>query len=160
VSQGTLAPSLERLSAELVLYTGRLTRALSRSTVTEVPTATLRLLSQLDELEPVTIGALAAADNTSQPTMSAGVQNLVDKGWATKTPNPADARSSLVRLTDAGRTELTTARHARAVDVSRRLRNDPVHDEQDLEAAVAVLRGLLEHTPDRITPARDDEGTA
>jgi DNA-binding MarR family transcriptional regulator len=120
VTQGTLAPTLERLSAELVLYTGRLTRALSRSTATDVPTATLRLLSQLDELEPATIGALAAADNTSQPTMSAGVQNLVEKGWATKSPNPADARSSLVRLTDAGRTELTTARQARAAEVSRR----------------------------------------
>lgn len=159
MDQGTPAPSLERLSAELVLYTGRLIRALSRSTARNVPNATLRLLSQLDELAPATIGALAAADNTSQPTMSAGVQNLVDKGWATKTPNPADARSSLVRLTDAGRAELEAARHARAVDVSRRLRNDPAHDEQDLEAAVAVLRGLLEHNPE-ITRTRDDEGTA
>jgi DNA-binding MarR family transcriptional regulator len=150
---------LERLSAELVLYTGRLTRALSRSTASDVPTASLRLLSQLDELAPVTIGALAAADNTSQPTMSAGVQNLVEKGWATKSPNPADARSSLVRLTDAGRAELTSARHARALEVSRRLRNDPAHDERDLAAAVAVLRGLLEHTTDPNT-TRDDEGRA
>ena len=39
---------------------------------TTVPTASLRLLSQVDELGPLTIGALATADRCSQPTMSAG----------------------------------------------------------------------------------------
>ena len=84
-------PSLEELSAELVLYTGRLVRAITRQAVglsTQVPTASLRLLSQVDELGPVTIGALAAADRCSQPTMSAGVQTLCDRGWATQAAQP------------------------------------------------------------------------
>lgn len=147
---------LEELSAELVLYTGRLVRAVTRRSAgrsPDVPTASLRLLSQVDELGPVTIGALAAADRCSQPTMSAGVQALCERGWAAKTPNPEDARSSLVTLTEAGRSVLTEARRARAAVVADRFRSDPNHDEQDLATAVAVLRALLEQ-PD------DEEGTA
>jgi DNA-binding MarR family transcriptional regulator len=149
-------PTLEELSAELVLYTGRLVRAITRQSAglaVDVPTAQLRLLSQVDELGPVTIGALATADRCSQPTMSAGVQALCERGWAEKAPNPADARSSLVSLTDAGRTVLTEARRERAAVVAARLRSDPRHDERDLATAVAVLRGLLDQ-PD------NDEGAA
>ncbi len=149
-------PTLEELSAELVLYTGRLVRAVTRRSAgrsTDVPTASLRLLSQVDELGPVTIGALAAADRCSQPTMSAGVQTLCERGWAAKEPNPDDARSSLVTLTEAGRTVLAEARRARAEVVADRFRAIPDHDERDLATAVAVLRSLLEQ-PD------DEEGTA
>jgi len=148
--------SLEELSAELVLYTGRLVRAITRSSVglsTEVPTASLRLLSQIDELGPISIGALAAADRCSQPTMSAGVVALCDRGWATKTPHPHDARSTLVDLTEVGADVLVQARRERAAVVADRLRSDPHHDEQDLATAVAVLRGLLDQ-PER------EEGTA
>jgi DNA-binding MarR family transcriptional regulator len=141
-------PSLEELSAELNLYAGRLVRAVSRHTagssrLPAVPAATLRLLSQVDELGPVTIGALAVADRCSQPTMSAAVTSLVARGWADKRPNPEDARSSLVTLTDQGRTILTEARRERAAVVAARLRSDPHHDEQDVATAVAVLRSLL-----------------
>jgi len=157
VSQPTATPpTLEELSGELVLYTGRLVWAITRQGTghaADVPTAQLRLLSQVDEIGPVTIGALAAADRCSQPTMSAGVQGLCERGWAVKAPNPADARSSLVSLTDAGRTVLTEARRERAAVVAARLRADPRHDERDLATAVAVLRGLLDQ-PD------NDEGAA
>lgn len=147
-------PTLEEMSAELVLYTGRLVRAVTRHTSTDVPTASLRLLSQVDELGPVTLGALARADRCSQPTMSAGVQVLCERGWAVKRPNPADARSSLVSLTDAGRTVLAGARRERAAVVADRLRSDPQHTESDLATAVAVLRGLLQHAD------TDEGGTA
>ncbi|CAN5434043.1 hypothetical protein BH10ACT10_BH10ACT10_27660 [soil metagenome] len=147
MSQSTVQrPTLEELSAELVLYTGRLVRAVTRHSSTDVPTASLRLLSQVDELGPVTVGALARADRSSQPTMSAGLQVLCDRGWAVKRPNPADARSRLVSLTGAGRTVLTGARRERAEIVAARLRSDPRHTESDLATAVAVLRGLLEDT--------------
>jgi DNA-binding MarR family transcriptional regulator len=162
VSQGTVPrAAVADLAVELSTVIGRLTRALSRSTPGDVPTATLRLLGQVDELEPVTIGALAAADRCSQPTMSAGVAQLVERGWAVKVPNPADARSSLVSLTPAGRTELDVARRARADEVLRRLRDDPAHDERDLATAVAVLRGLLDAPARDLSQPNDSrEGTA
>jgi DNA-binding MarR family transcriptional regulator len=145
VSQETLPrATLETLSAELVVYAGRLVRAVSRRSSQELPAASLRLLSQVDELGPVTIGHLAAADRCTQPTMSNAVHHLVDKGWLDKRPNPADARSSLVELTGEGRSVLAAARRGNAAIVAERLRADPHHDQQDLATAVAVLKGLLD----------------
>ncbi len=139
--------SLETLSAELVVYAGRLVRAVSRRSSQELPAASLRLLSQVDELGPVTVGHLAAADRCTQPTMSNAVHHLVDKGWLDKRPNPADARSSLVELTEEGRAVLADARRGNAAIVAERLRADPHHDQQDLATAVAVLKGLLDTSP-------------
>ena len=80
--------------------------------------------------------------------------SVCERGWATKTPNPRDARSSLVDLTEAGRDVLVQARRERAAVVTERLRSDPHHDEQDLATAVAVIRGLLEQPDD------EEEGRA
>jgi len=131
------------LSAELAMLAGRFTRAVTHTATHEVPTASLRLLSQVDELGSVPIGTLAAADRCSQPTMSSAVQSLCRRGWARKTPNPDDARSTLVSLTEAGRTVLADARRQRASVVADLFEADPRHDRQDLATAVAVLRGLL-----------------
>jgi DNA-binding MarR family transcriptional regulator len=130
------------------MYAGRLVRAVSRRTSQEIPAATLRLLSQLDELGPLGISQLARADRCSQPTMSAAVVNLTDKGWATKQANPNDARSSLVRITDLGTEVLTEARHKNADVVTERLAADPRHTIEDLRSAVALLKHLLIHDPD------------
>jgi DNA-binding MarR family transcriptional regulator len=132
----------------LVLPGGGGGRGAGRPPPHDVPAATLRLLSQVEELGPITIGHLADADRCSQPTMSSAVQNLVDKGWAAKQPNPADARSSLVHLTDAGREVLGSTRRKNAEVVAVRLAADPQHDVQDLETAVALLRGLLDQHPE------------
>jgi DNA-binding MarR family transcriptional regulator len=131
------------LSAELTVLIGRLTRTVTRAAGLDVPTASLRLLSQVDELGPVTIGALADADRCSQPTMSSAVQTLCRRGWASKTPNPEDGRSSLVALTGAGRQVLGDARRKRADVVVGLFAADHEHDERDLATAVAVFRGLL-----------------
>jgi DNA-binding MarR family transcriptional regulator len=153
---------VEELSAQLMLYAGRLVRAVTRQAVgtsTEVPTASLRLLSQVEELGPVGIGALAVADRCSQPTMSAGVRYLCQRGWAAKQANPADARSTLVTLTDEGRRVLEQARRERAAVIAARLRTDPHHHEEDLATAVAVLRSLLEQPGQHLLNA-PEEGTA
>jgi DNA-binding MarR family transcriptional regulator len=154
VSQANLADpaTLERLCGELAVYSARLVRAIGRRSSSDVPAASLRLLSQLDELEPLTIGALAQADRCSQPTMSAAVQNLVDRGWARKQPHPGDARSSLVSLTEEGRRVLGGARAHNAQVIAERLRNDPDHDEQDLATAVALIRGLLDQSDPEGSP--------
>ena len=129
--------------AALVMYSARLGRALSRLTMDDVPAATLRLLSQIDELEPVGISQLARADRCSQPTMSGAVQGLVDKAWVSKTPNPDDARSSLVRLTPGGAAVLRNARRRIGGVIAERLAADPCHGIADVEAAVSLLQHIL-----------------
>ena len=154
------------LSAELMVLTGRLTRTVTRAAGVDVPTASLRLLSQVDELGPVTIGALTDADRCSQPTMSSAVQTLCRRGWASKTRNPEDGRSSLVTLTDAGREVLDDARRKRAEVVVGLFTADPGHDERDLATAVTVFRGLLaartphgrpDEQPDELADVQPDE---
>jgi len=51
VTTQTTSAETERLAGALVTYSARLVRAVSRRTAQEVPAATLRLLSQLEELE-------------------------------------------------------------------------------------------------------------
>src|SRR6476660_9900710 len=98
---------LRELSSDLVVYAARLVRAVRRAV--EQP-AGLRVLSLLDEYGALGITQLAAADRSSQPTMSGAVAGLVDRGWVDKQPNPADARGSVVSLTAAGRSELRRIR--------------------------------------------------
>jgi DNA-binding MarR family transcriptional regulator len=143
VTQAVAPHDLVSLSSTLVTYASRLGRAVSRVAAPDVPAATLRLLAQLDELGPVGISRLAKADRCSQPTMSGAVQHLVEKGWATKTTNPDDARSSLVRVTTAGVGVLDDARRRIGTVVAERLEADPCHDVADVAAAVALLEHLL-----------------
>ena len=137
------------LSSDLVTYAARLVRATRR--VHDLP-ASVRILSLLDELGEAGVSALAAADRSSQPSMSAAANGLVESGWASKAAHPDDARSTVVRLTTAGRAELTRNRRAYGETVADRLSADPRHSTEDLATAVAVLRDLLDQTdPERRT---------
>lgn len=129
------------LASDLVTYAARLVRAVRRTA--ELP-AGLRLLSILDELGPSTVTALAAADRTSQPTTTAAVRDLAQRGLVEKQPHPEDARSSLVVLTDTGRDELARVRRRNGEAVAARLDAHPTHTAEDLATAVAVLRDLLD----------------
>ncbi|MEI5672262.1 MULTISPECIES: MarR family winged helix-turn-helix transcriptional regulator [unclassified Nocardioides] len=134
------------LASDLVTYAARLVRAVRRSA--ELP-AGLRLLSILDELGPSTVTALAAADRTSQPTTTAAVRDLLARDLVDKQPHPDDARSSLIGLTDAGRTELARVRRRNGEAVAARLDALDRHSPEDLATAVAVLRSVLDPTPER-----------
>ena len=95
------------LASELVVQSARLVRAVRREL--ELPAGT-RIISLLDQHGPLGITQLADLDRCSQPTMSAAVSQLVDQGWVSKAPNPADARGTVVTLSDDGRDELARVR--------------------------------------------------
>lgn len=147
--RGRMTSELHDLSSELVVYAARLIRTVRRRH--DLPPG-FRVLSMLDEHGDVGVTRLAELDGCSQPTMSATVTGLVDRGWVTKSPRPGDARASDVSLTDAGRTELTRARAANA-DTVAALVAASGHTADDVATAVAVLRDLLE-APD--APRRRD----
>ena len=141
-------PDVDGLSSDLTVYAARLVRLVRRE---HAPSAGTRVLSVLDESGPLGITALAQIDRCSQPTMTGQVNQLVEAGWATKEPNPADARSSRVHLTDAGRAELARIRQLSAALVSERLARRTDLSTDDLATAVAVLRAVLEPAPPTIT---------
>lgn len=138
----TTASDLPELSSDLVVYAARLVRAVRRAN--ELP-AGFRVLSLLDEHGALGVTALAAADRCSQPTMSGTVSALAARGLVDKQPNPADARGSVVTLTDSGRGELDRVRRRNGDLVAERLTS---HTVEDLATAVAVLRDVLSSGPD------------
>lgn len=131
------------LGSELTLYAARLVRLLRRDHQQPVG---MRVLSILDEAGALNVTALATVDQCSQPTMTGIVNGLVERGWVSKRPDPADARSSRVELTVAGRRVLAEARRANGSLVADRLAAGGV-SEQDLATAVAVLRAVLDTDP-------------
>ena len=129
------------LASDLVVHAARLVRAVRREF--DLPAGT-RILSLLDEHGAVGISRLAALDRCSQPTMSAAVARLADQGLVAKTPNPADARGSVVTLTTAGRQELARVRRLYGERIAGLVAAHPTHTPEDLATAVAVLRAVLE----------------
>ena len=129
------------LASDLVVHAARLVRAVRREL--ELPAGT-RVVSLLDEHGPLGITQLADLDRSSQPTMSGAVAQLAERGWATKEPNPADARASVVTLTDAGRAELVRVRRGYGEHIAAILADHPTITTEDLATAVAVLRAILQ----------------
>lgn len=129
------------LASDLVVHAARLVRAVRREL--ELPAGT-RIISLLDEHGPLGITQLADLDRCSQPTMSAAVTQLVESGWVSKAPNPADARGTVVTLSDSGRAELARVRRLHGERVAALVDAHPDLTTEDLATAVAVLRGILQ----------------
>jgi DNA-binding MarR family transcriptional regulator len=134
------------LSSDLVVLVARLVRDVRRHNV-DIPAASTRVMSLIDELGPSTVGRLAEQDRCSQPTMSGLVNGLVDRGWAGRTPHPADSRATLVSLTALGRRTLAMLRRHNADLVAERIAASGASVD-DLQTAVTLLRALLPTTPE------------
>lgn len=133
----------DALADDLLRHAARLSRWANRHADMGMPWAQARVLSLVEELAPVRITALADADDTSQPSMTTQVQRLVAEGLVARTPDPVDARASLVSLTEDGARALADARRARGRALAPLLdRVGP--SAADLRTAVTLLADLLE----------------
>ena len=135
----------------LLATTARVTRWAGRQSTTTIPYAQLRVLSQLDDLGPSRISALATVDRCAQPTMSVLVQRLEEHGWVDRTVDPDDTRASLISLNKAGRLALQEARVAAAAPVAARPRDLGEDEVRRAAEAVALLRRLLDDNPRKHT---------
>jgi len=102
---------------------------------------------------------LAAVADGSLPRLSQVVSRLEAKGWARRTPDPTDRRSTLAVLTDAGNEQLVAAAPAHVEEV-RRLIFDPLTKaqvQQLTRICERIAPGLAEELrrPDS-TPRPDD----
>src|SRR3954465_3071232 len=119
-------PDPGELAVHLLVVSARFTRLAARETPSAIPRALWRALAQLEELGPTRVSDLAAADRVSQPTATAVVQKLVERGWVQRCPDPPAARAVHVTITDAGRDALAQTRDAAADALAPRLtRLDP-----------------------------------
>lgn len=137
----------EALAVDLLVLAARFTRWAGRAVGGEMPPALWRALSQVDELGPLRVSALAALDRTSQPTATALVQRLERHGWVERSDDPEDARASLVATTPAGRHRLAEQRAAAGRVLAPRLGALSKQQHEDLARGLAVLRDLVAHAP-------------
>ena len=146
----------DALADELLRGAARLSRWASQHADLGMPYAQARVLALVDDLGAARITALAEADHCSQPSMTTQVQRLEADGLVARTPDPADARASLVGLTADGAAALARLRRARGAALAPVL--DAVHpDAGRLADAVALLGELLDATRhEHPTPDRKD----
>ena len=110
----------------------------------------LSALSIVVDAGPIGIGALAAAEGVSAPTMSRLVDGLERDELVTRTTDPDDARGVLVRATFKGRHARTRGRRQRIQILAAGLRRLS-SDELD---AIRVGAELIH----RVTLAREPQG--
>lgn len=136
-------PPTDALADDLLRSAARLSRWASRHADLGMPFAQARVLALVEDLGPARVTTLAAADDCSQPSMTAQVHRLEADGLVTRAPDPADARATLVGLTADGAAALARIRRARGAAL-RPVLDAVAPDEQRLRDTVALLAELLD----------------
>lgn len=110
-----------------------------------IVTSQFELLRHLRDHPDARVAELATAFAAGIGAVSKGVDRLEARGWATRVPNPADRRSSLIRLTGSGVTLVEAAERTFAEQLEQLL-VPALSDAQAAAAgeALAVLRRALE----------------
>ncbi len=125
--------------------------------VVGLPAYLFGLLSHIRRREPVSPSDISAASGIPMTTLRDNIQRLVDRGLARRDPNPADARSYLLVLTQKG--DLL----ARAADpallaaylaLEERLPRPLEEYEQTLSELNRALEEVAELTPLPVTAGR------
>jgi DNA-binding MarR family transcriptional regulator len=99
-------------------------------------------LSVLVFAGPMSLKALAAAEQVKPPTMSRLVGDMEAAGLATRVRSPDDARAVVITATDRGRTLLLEARERRLRDLTAALERVNVEDREVLAEAAELLKRL------------------
>lgn len=134
------------LAGDLRIALARLMRRLREQGRTGDFTSSQRsVLLRLERDGPSTVSALARAESVRPQSMRATLAALEATGAVRGSPDPADGRQTLMRLTDAFRARLQASRAAREDWLGRALdARLSVAERRELAAAVALLQRLAE----------------
>ncbi|GAB3032882.1 MarR family winged helix-turn-helix transcriptional regulator [Bowmanella dokdonensis] len=105
--------------------------------------ARLSALSVIVFAGPLSLKALAGAENVSAPTMSRLVRALVEQGHVRMQRQDNDARQSSISATDKGRRLLLAARHRRLNLLEQRLERLSAVEQAQLRLGLACLEKIL-----------------
>ncbi len=103
------------------------------------------VLGRLDREGPQSTSKLAAAERVRPQSMGQTVAELESQGLVARRPDPADGRSALLELTEAGRTELHEDRGRREGWLAEAIAENFSDEEREtLDEAVRLLARLSE----------------
>jgi DNA-binding MarR family transcriptional regulator len=139
-TEDELRETAERLHAAAI----RLLRTLRREDDGSGLTAPrLSALSVIVFAGPLSLAALAEAEQVRPPTMSRIVDALVAGGLVTRTPDPDDRRTVRIAATEAGTALLHAGRARRVEALVARLAGLSGPDRRALARGTAVLERML-----------------
>ncbi|WP_062461005.1 MarR family winged helix-turn-helix transcriptional regulator [Demequina soli] len=128
--------------AALLVSSNRLTREAARATGDATPASSRQILSLLTAEGPLRIGAIAAALRLSQPGVTQAAATLEGHGLVSRGPDPADARATVLTLTEAGRAAAVEWRDRLATALEPALAHLTDDDWATLARAAAILDTL------------------
>jgi DNA-binding MarR family transcriptional regulator len=132
------------LASRLRFAVARTARRLRQEAGTGLSPSLTAALATVERCGPLTPSELADLERVARPTVTRVLVRLQEAGLITRTPDPADRRSTLVAVTPAGAALLADARTRKDVFLSERLDGLSPADRATLARAAAVLEGLLE----------------
>lgn len=106
----------------------------------------LSALSVVVYAGPIGIGALAAAEGVTAPTMSRLVDGLERDGLVTREPDPGDARGVLVRATARGSRTLRAGRSRRVETLAAGLRELSPGELADVARGAELIERVTRET--------------
>ncbi len=124
----------------------RTSRQLRQEAATEtgLSPATTAVLATINRSGPLTPSELAELERVKRPTMTRTLVCLERAGLIERTPGPADGRSFLVAIKDAGRERLTRLRRRKSAYLARRLRKLDPDEVETLARAAELLERMRE----------------
>lgn len=96
---------------------------------------------------PITLGALARAEQVRPPTMTHIVAALEQAQLVTRERSPTDGRLVLIRATPAGTRLLQEGRARRTGLLAQQLASLPAHDLATLKRAAEIMDGVAQTPP-------------
>jgi DNA-binding MarR family transcriptional regulator len=107
------------------------------------PTATAALAT-ISRSGPLTPSELAELERVKRPSMTRTLGSLERAGLIERTADPADGRSFLVAVNDAGRERLARLRRRKSAYLARRLRKLDPDQVETLARAAELLERMRE----------------
>jgi DNA-binding MarR family transcriptional regulator len=132
------------LASSLRLALARTARRLRQEAGTGLSPSLTAALATVERCGPLTPSELAGLERVARPTVTRVLIRLEEAGLISRTPDPADRRSTLVAITSAGAALLAEARTRKDAFLSERLDGLSPADRATLARAAAILEGLLE----------------
>ena len=132
------------LPSRLRLAVGRLNRRIRVDSGAALPPLQTSVLATLEDQAPLRLSELARREAVTPPTMSRVLAALDDAGLLVRTPDPQDARSALINLSEAGHDAIRRIRTERTASIAQRLDRLDAEQRAALEAALPALERLVE----------------
>lgn len=96
---------------------------------------------------PRTIGALAALEGVTPPTMTRLVASMVADGLVERLEDPTDRRVVRVQASETGRSLLLAGRDRRLATLAAMLRTLTAKERRRLDQAAIILESMLAQRP-------------